>query len=117
MCTIAFVNAIDRKGLIVNAKQYVVHLKDRLVDAGLNLELTEESETKIKYVLSTKSKSVWDDEERFFLTAYKGNVSKRWNKFFSYSRFSISDRCYKSKLTYVQINQLIHYAIKKNQVL
>ena len=96
----------------MNAKDSVVRMKDRLANAGFDVEVVNYSTSKVTYRVTTKTDgNVWATVETFYLGATKLDSTNRWNKFFSYSRCGMSDNCFETNITYSKMNSLINMAI------
>jgi hypothetical protein len=95
----------------MNAKDSVVRMKDRLATAGFVVEVVDDREDKISFLVTTDTDNVWATKESFYLGASKFASTNRWNKYFSYTRSSIGDHKYESNITYSRIYSLINMAI------
>jgi hypothetical protein len=99
----------------MNAKDSVIWMKNRLAEAGFIVQVLEETDNKVTYSISNNTDNVWETKQSFYLSAKKYDFTNRWNKYFSYSRDSISDHVYRNNLTYNEMNHLISYATLRTQ--
>jgi hypothetical protein len=99
----------------MNAMENVVRIKDALANAGFNVEVVEESATRVAYWITTNTTNIFETRESFYVAASKLNSTNRWNKFFSYSTSTLGlsefDRN-DSNVTYSEIWSRVNAAVR-----